>query len=112
MSAEFIPFREPSGPERRLLAIVAALATDVDPAWLEGVKVKPMNDGGMGSLELAPSGGSASKRRFGRKAAEHQFTDADGVDVLVTLNLDAEGRPFELDVWKTDFSPLVLIPMS
>jgi len=70
-----------------------------------------MDDGGMGSLELAVFGGSPSKRGFGRKAAEYQFIDSDGVDVLVTLNLDADGRPFELDVWKTDFNPLVHIPM-
>jgi len=42
--------------------------------------------------------------------AEYQFTDADGVEVLISLNVDADGRPFELDVWKTDFSPLVRMP--
>ena len=110
MSVESTPFREPSEPERGLLATVARLATDVDPAWIEGVKVRPMNDGGMGSLELAPPVASGSQRRFGRKVAEYQFTDADGVEVLVSLNVDTDGRPLELDVWKTDFSPVVRIP--
>ena len=110
MSAESIPFRDPSEPERGLLAALARLAADVDPGWLEGVKVRPMNDGGMGSLELVPRGVHGSQRRFGRKVAEYQFTDADGVEVLVSLNVDTDGRPFELDVWKTDFSPLMRTP--
>jgi hypothetical protein len=110
MSAESTPFREPSEPERRLLTMVATLAADVNPVWLEGVKVRPMDDGGMGSLEIAPRGAVMSARRFGRQVAEYQFTDADGVAVLVALNLDTEGKPFELDVWKTDFSALVRIP--
>ena len=110
MSAESTHFREPSDPERSLLAFVAKLATEIDPRWVEGVKVRTMDDGGMGSLELAPPGGFGFPRRFGRKVAEYQFTDDDGVEVLVSLNLDSDGKPFELDVWKTDFSPLRRIP--
>jgi hypothetical protein len=110
MSAEFIPFREPSEPERGLLAAMARLATDVDPAWIEGIKVRSMNDGGMGSLELAPQVRPAQQRCFGKKVAEYQFVDADGVEVVVSLNVDADGTPFELDIWKTDFSPLVQMP--
>src|ERR1041385_6082799 len=108
MSVESL-FREPTDGERRLLAHLALLAADVDPAWVEGVKVRPLSDGNLGSLQLAPRGALASEHRFGKKAAEYQFTDADGVLVLVALNLDQDGRPFELDVWKTDFSPLIRI---
>jgi|SRR6188768_332826 len=110
MSAESIQYREPSEPERRLLAAMARLVPEMDPGWLEGIKVRLMDDGGMGSLELVPQGTHVSQRRFGRKVAEYQFTDADGVEVLISLNVDADGRPFELDVWKTDFSPLVRMP--
>ena len=110
MSAESTQFREPSEPERRILALVASLASDVDPVWLEGLVVRSLDDGGMGSLELAPQGTSCCERRFGRKAAEYQFADADGVEVMVTLNLDQDDRPFELDVWRTDFGPLIRIP--
>lgn len=112
MSAESTQFREPSEPERALLTVVAGLASELDPGWLEGVKVRAMNDGGMGSLELVPQEGAASTRRFGKKVAEYQFTDADGVEVLVSLNLDEDGRPFELDIWKTDFSPLIHVPLA
>ena len=42
--------------------------------------------------------------------AEIQFTDTDGVEVLASLNLDQDGKPFELDVWKTDFNALIRIP--
>ncbi len=63
----------------------------------------------MGSLELfLPD--SPSSRRFGSKVAELQFKDEDGVDVIASLNVDQNMIPYELDVWKTDFSPLIRIP--
>jgi hypothetical protein len=69
-----------------------------------------MSDGGMGSLRLHLQGSNAPGSTFGRRAAELQFTDADRVGVIVSLNLDKEGRPFEMDVWKTNFAPLVQVP--
>jgi hypothetical protein len=41
--------------------------------------------------------------------AEIQFTDADGVVVIVSLHLGDDGLPLEMDVWKTDFTPLLLV---
>ena len=38
------------------------------------------------------------------------FTDEDGVKVIASLNVDSDGHLFELDIWKTDFSPLLRIP--
>jgi hypothetical protein len=32
------------------------------------------------------------------------------MEVIASLNLDTEGRLFELDAWKTDFNPLVHLP--
>jgi hypothetical protein len=65
-----------------------------------------MDDGGMGSLRLTMAEVPSGNRRFGRKVAEHQFTDSDGVAVLASLYLDQNDLPFEMDVWKTDFSPV------
>lgn len=76
------------------------------------LKVVPLDDGGMGSLRLVPEGTLEEDRSFGRAVSECRFTDSDGVEVLATLYLDRQDRPFEMDVWKTNFSPLVHIPKS
>ncbi|WP_421750901.1 DUF6984 family protein [Croceimicrobium sp.] len=36
--------------------------------------------------------------------------DADGVEVIATLYLDKDGSLFELDLWKTNFEPLLILP--
>ena len=72
---------------------------------LDAMQVEPMDDGGMGSLAIAPL-----KRLFGSCAAECHFYDQDGVLVLATLNLDSFGLPFEIDVWKVDFSQTLRWP--
>lgn len=78
---------------------------DVD--W-QSLLVEEMNDGGMGSLLLYPRP-TTSHRRFGRQAADCRFLDADGIDVIASLNLDEEGELFELDVWKVSYAPLIRI---
>ena len=82
----------------RFLLKKACLSVDV-----RVLNVRAMDDGGMGSLAFAPF---AESRRFGRQAAACRFVDSDGVPVSAALNLDQEGKLFELDVWKVDFSPL------
>jgi hypothetical protein len=47
-----------------------------------------------------------SKKVFEKEVCSFQFSDEDGVVVIVTLNLDQNFKPFEVDVWKTDFSPV------
>ena len=110
MSAGSTQFREPTAAELRLLRRLAALAPALGSVWLEGLLVCEMDDGRMGSLKLQVSGRVPSHRAFGSKASEWQFTDKDGVVALSTLYLDAEGVPYELDIWKTDFSPLICLP--
>ncbi|MEM9008807.1 MAG: hypothetical protein AAGE59_35525 [Cyanobacteria bacterium P01_F01_bin.86] len=66
-----------------------------------------MADGGMGSVSI---GTPDPHRSFGRVAAECCFNDSDGTLVFVCLNLDQYGAPFEMDVWKVAFSPLVTWP--
>lgn len=107
-------FRKPTTNERRLLLELARIAEINDPeSWLDALNVREMTDGGMGSLELA-----VAARSGGRSVglvipkASVQFTDEDGVQVVATLNADEDGAPFELDVWKTDFSPLKGIPTA
>lgn len=82
----------------------------VQEDWKEKIRVKPLDDGNMGSLELFVNNDSESSRVFGRQVAECYFFDTDGVKVIASLNVDSSGNLYELDVWKTDFSPLIEIP--
>jgi hypothetical protein len=105
-------FRRPTPDELRLLKELARIAgMEAPEEWLGGLQVREMDDGGMGSLELVskdrPSG--TAQNLVACKAAV-QFTDQDGVEVVASLNAGEDGVPFELDMWKTDFSPLVRIP--
>ncbi len=61
-------------------------------------------------MRLIPPIAVANDRAFGTAVSEAKFKDADGIDVIATLYLDQEDQPFELNVWKTDFSPLLKIP--
>lgn len=69
--------------------------------------VQPMEDGGMGSLSIAPLN---ELRKFGSSVASCEFNDSDGVLVSAELYVDQSGVPFEIDVWKVDSSPLLSYP--
>ena len=71
--------------------------------------VEPMSDGGMGSLAL---GTGHAARTMGRLVAECHFVDKDQVLVSATLNVDQEGIPYEVDMWKVNFEPTVEWPAS
>lgn len=75
------------------------------PVDLNALRVEPMQDGGMGSLAIAPLG-----RSYGSSASECHFYDSDGVVVSANLNLDKAAIPFEIDVFKIDFSPTTRWP--
>lgn len=73
---------------------------------LEFLEVEPMDDGGMGSLYFPHPEKPRAERRFGKCIAQTEFTDDDDVVVSAALNVDQDGDLFELDLWKTDFSPV------
>jgi hypothetical protein len=98
--------RKPTSDELRLLEHLVAKATFVIDGEL---LVEDMNDGGMGSLLLFAQHSISRERRFGRQVADCRFVDADGVDVIASLNLDEDGELFELDVWKVNYAPLIRI---
>lgn len=75
---------------------------------LSGCFVEDMKDGGMGSLRFKDA--DNRERRLGKKIAEAEFTDEDGIPVSAVLNLDDNGELFELDMWKVDFSTLKRYP--
>lgn len=80
--------------------------------WQEDLTVSPMDDGGMGSLILDLDSDTEAKRTMGSQASECSFLDEDGVVVLAALNLDKNGKLFELDLWRVDFNPLKTLPLD
>ena len=89
--------------ERDLVSYLFELAGHYLDA--ETLCVVPMEDGGMGSLAVAPLGRSG---RF--VASECHFHDSDQTPVSAVLYCDAEGEPCEVDIWKVDFLALVTWP--
>lgn len=72
-----------------------------------------MYDGDMGSLLLHPPGVKESDQRsFGCQISECIFKDKDNVDVIASLNLDEKGNLYELDIWKTDYNPIIQLPLG
>jgi hypothetical protein len=71
-----------------------------------------MNDGEMGSLRICEDETPSAGRQFGSKVSEINFVDSDGIPVTAALLLDDDGKLFELDVFKADFSPLLAIPRT
>lgn len=107
-------FRRPTPNELLVLKELASIAGMERPDdWLSTLQVQEMDDGEMGSLELVsgePPYGDSQKTVTCKAAV--QFTDEDGVEVIASLNAREDGVPFELDMWKTDFSPLIRIPST
>lgn len=92
------PIREEQYPIIRRLLKLADI--EIDIATLQ---VEAMNDGGMGSQRFS----SASENSiFGGNVAEASFLDSDGVYVSGALYIDQFGNPYELDMFKSDFSML------
>ncbi len=97
--------------EENLLTILVKQSSVFLPInWKDNLLVRSMNDGGMGSLYLFPEGEiKENDRSFGESVSEYQFTDQDGIEVIASLYLDKSGNLFELDIWKTDFSKVIVI---
>jgi hypothetical protein len=103
--------RKPTSQEERLIEILLQKSfLEIPKDWKEGLMVRSMDDGMMGSLYLYPRGKIITGRKFGRQISDFQFTDVDGIEVIASLNVDSDGNLFELDIWKTDFGKLIELP--
>ena len=104
-------YRIPTKQEEQLIELLVHKSSlEMSEDWKNGLLVRPMDDGGMGSLYLFPQGKINESRKLGRQISEFQFTDIDGVEVIASLNVDVDGVLFELDIWKTNFEKLVKLP--
>jgi len=105
--------RKPTLQEEKLLEILVQKASiKFSSDWKVNLLVQPMDDGGMGSLCLFPNGKVKKDRTMGQRVSEIQFTDQDGIKVIASLNIDNDGDLYELDIWKTNFNPLIEIPKN
>lgn len=76
----------------------------------QDLQVEELQDGGMGSLRFHHGEITERERRLGAPLIEGQFYDDDGTLVSLAVNLDDQGRLYELDLWKVDFSPTGKFP--
>lgn len=98
--------RRMSEPEWLLLdRLLAESMNEDERAHFREVRVLSMDDGGMGSFAL--QGASAGPKKLTTEAISR---DTDGVELLLSLFSDRNGRPAEVDIWKVDFSPLHALP--
>jgi hypothetical protein len=72
--------------------------------------VEELQDGKMGSLRFHHGTVTDEDRRLGTPILEGQFYDYDGTLVSLTVNVDGQGKLYELDLWKVDFSPTRKFP--
>jgi len=76
--------------------------------WNQNLLVQQMDDGGMGSfLVFQNSYDMDVKRKFGKQVDEFEFVDDDGIPILVSLNADQQDEPFEVDIWKVNYKPVI-----
>lgn len=68
--------------------------------------IRPLSDGGMGSFSFDLGG----TKRYSNTVGDLEFLDSDGKKVLASLYLDDEGGLLELDIFKSDYSPVEAIP--
>jgi hypothetical protein len=103
--------RKPTKAEKELIgSLIKKSSKEYLYNNLDTILVRPMNDGKMGSL-LIINKDDEPNRMFGEQISEDYFEDEDGINVIISLNVDNKGNLFELDIWKTDFSSLIKIPV-
>lgn len=93
-----------------LKALLGMVPSSAKPAAEDEIFAIDLADGGMGSIRLTDRSDRA--RKMGRELVTAHYIDTDGVPVIISINLDENGRLFEVDFWKIDFSPLKLYPST
>jgi hypothetical protein len=76
---------------------------------LDAIKVVDLSDGGMGSIRTVPLD---NQKRKAIPIASANYYDRDDILISVQITCDESGRLFEIDIWKTDFSPVIRYPSS
>ena len=106
--------RHPTELEIKLLEeLICRVHVVFTPDWKNRLLVSDLSDGGMGSLALHLYGVDDYKEHhWGSQASDCLFDDIDGITVVASLYLDEKGELYELDIWKTNWNPLIDIPIT
>lgn len=106
--------RRPTALEIQLLEKLICRSHNTFPLnWKSNLLVSDLSDGGMGSLALHPHGiDDYKEHHWGSQASDCLFDDIDGITVAASLYLDEKGELYELDIWKTNWNPLIDIPIT
>jgi hypothetical protein len=75
---------------------------------LDKLLVTDLSDGGMGSVRTAEESGESARKTS--TIANGLYSDSDGTIISVEVSVDANGKLFEIDIWKTDFSVTMVYP--
>src|SRR5436305_15315945 len=100
------PIRKINESEKAMLKyLIKQASLQLPDEWYQNLLVQKMDDGGMGSFSIFENEDDiGTKRKFGKQVSEYEYVDDDGVLVLVSLYLDEQNKPFEVDVWKVDYN--------
>jgi hypothetical protein len=105
--------RKLSDREKSLLLYLGEIGRVPEVEFLvrrhQPIFVEPLNDGGMGSFRISLPQQYEDVQR-GKVGATARSDDADGVLLVATLYLNERSYPYEVDLWKADFSPTIELP--
>jgi hypothetical protein len=93
-----------------LAALLGMVLSSAKPPHEGELFAVDLPDGGMGSIRLTNK--SDRPRKMGSELVTAHYIDKDQIPVVISINLDQEGRLFEMDFWKVDFSSLKRYPTS
>ncbi len=96
--------RRPIRPEERSLIEHLLSTVKGGAKYAIPQEVENMDSAGIGGIQLSSRGEHAAD------LVEAEYKDADGREVIITLTTNEHGELFEMDLWKTDFSPLQRYP--
>ena len=90
-------YRIPTKQEEQLIELLVHKSSlEMSEDWKNGLLVRPMDDGEMGSLYLFPQGKINESRKLGRQISEFQFTDIDGVSGQALMVLPLMHLPIRM----------------
>jgi|HubBroStandDraft_2_1064218.scaffolds.fasta_scaffold1281385_2 hypothetical protein len=92
-----------------LEALLGMVPSSTKPPSEDELFAVDLADGGMGSIRLTDK--SDRPRKMGRELVTAHYIDEDGVPVIISINLDQDGRLFEIDFWKVNYDPLKHYPL-
>ncbi|NII52784.1 hypothetical protein [Luteibacter sp. SG786] len=96
--------------ERSLLLYLmrkAGLQRPTD-TWLDERRVEDLRGDGVRSGFVL---NKHADRDFDNLVSDVDFTDVDGIHVLASLFVDRNNNPYEVEIWKVDDTPLLVLPV-